>query len=839
MKKVLSLVFLILILSKDKKCSAQKFADKEYYLIDSLVLEELSEDNLEIIEEALELFTSTTKVSKKRESLFYIIDNCYDPFAWVLYNEFSNEFAKKQLKKNKFISNSEKKEMVSFLGLTQYYKGYTDDVRGDAEKSIFYYKKSLATYKSINDKEGVAMCMENIGAYYFQTGSMNIALECFHKGVKLSTEIGYLEGLANNNRALGDYFYTQKEFDKALKIYKECLLIFEELEEDEAIGYCITDIGRIYEVKDSLDLALKAYNKSLKIHQNIGDQIGIANSLKNIAYIKYRTENKDEALSYYNRSLKIYKEIPDALGVSSCLYYLGEIYFNDNNVVEAKKSTEISLKIAQQTSYIGYVDQSAELLSKIYKKQGKGMQALEMYELHILMRDSANNIEAQKASIKQQAKYEYEKKKMVDDAENDKLVAIEKEAKKKQKVISYAIAGGLGLTGVFLFFVFNRLRVTRKQKIIIENQKEEVEVQKNEAENQRDIANHQKLIVEIKNKEITESITYAKRIQEAILPPPRLVKEWLTESFIFYKPKDIVAGDFYWMETVTYKVDDREKTLVYFAAADCTGHGVPGAMVSVVCANALNRAVKEFGLIEPGHVLDKVTELVIEAFDKGDEEIKDGMDIALCALDISAKKVFYSGANNPLYRITSIKEKVNPEIKTEANNTHQLIEYKATKQPVGQCDNLKKFETIEIQLEPGDAIYVFSDGFPDQFGGVKGKKYKYSSFRKSLLANFHHPMETQKQLLETEFNDWKGDLEQIDDVCVIGVRVNGKEKKNFTTRELEVLNHLQEGLSSKLIADKMCISKHTVDTYRRRLLAKTGTYNSTELINYCIKKEII
>jgi serine phosphatase RsbU (regulator of sigma subunit)/DNA-binding CsgD family transcriptional regulator len=318
-----------------------------------------------------------------------------------------------------------------------------------------------------------------------------------------------------------------------------------------------------------------------------------------------------------------------------------------------------------------------------------------------------------------------------------------------------------------------------------------------------------------------------------------LVKEWLTESFIFYKPKDIVAGDFYWMETANYTENDKEKTLVYFAAADCTGHGVPGAMISVVCANALNRAIKEFNLIEPGQVLDKVSELVIEALDKGDESIKDGMDIALCALDISSKKVFYSGANNPLYRITTLKEKINTEIRTETNETHQLIEYKANKQPVGQHDNSIKFNTIEIQLYPGDAIYVFSDGFPDQFGGEKGKKYKYSSFRKTLLGNFNLSMEDQKKLLEKEFDNWKGDLEQIDDVCVIGVKINGVEKNNFTKRELEVLSHLQEGLPSKLIADKMNISTHTVDTYRRRLLAKTGTYNATELINYCIKKEII
>jgi len=366
----------------------------------------------------------------------------------------------------------------------------------------------------------------------------------------------------------------------------------------------------------------------------------------------------------------------------------------------------------------------------------------------------------------------------------------------------------------------------------------EVVVQKQEAEAQRDVAQEQRLIAEEKTSEIIDSLDYAKRLQKAILPSHRLVKEWLTESFILYKPKDIVSGDFYWMESVTPSGKD-EKQLILFAAADCTGHGVPGAMVSVVCANALNRSVKEFGLTEPGLILDKVSELVIEAFEKSDDEIKDGMDIALCALEMSSKTLYYSGANNSLYRITNRIKGEDLSLKSSFTETHKLLEYKATKRPIGAHVSDNIFETQEIKLEPGDAIYLFSDGFADQFGGEKGKKLKNSSFRQLLLANHDLPMEEQKAVLDTAFENWKGEMEQIDDVCIIGVKINGVERNNFTESELKVLACLQEGLSSKLIADKLHLSKNTVDTYRRRLLAKTGTYNATELINYCVKKEII
>ncbi|WP_162845513.1 SpoIIE family protein phosphatase [Labilibaculum antarcticum] len=273
----------------------------------------------------------------------------------------------------------------------------------------------------------------------------------------------------------------------------------------------------------------------------------------------------------------------------------------------------------------------------------------------------------------------------------------------------------------------------------------------------------QKQEIEFKNQKINDSISYAKHLQEAILPSIDQINKLLPHSFIFYRPKDVVSGDFYWK----YSFD----SILFYAIADCTGHGVPGAMVSVVCVNALNRAIRKHGIVEPGKILDHVRELVIDAFSQNQNEMADGMDIALCCFDFEMNKLWYAGANNSLYKVSQIKKGVEIPMKSICNADRILHDYPATRQPIGKSDRAEKFVTHEIELEKGDCIYMFSDGFSDQFGGPKGKKYMSRAFKKFLLSISDKPMEEQKVLMEKEFQEWKGELEQVDDVCVGGVKI--------------------------------------------------------------------
>lgn len=257
----------------------------------------------------------------------------------------------------------------------------------------------------------------------------------------------------------------------------------------------------------------------------------------------------------------------------------------------------------------------------------------------------------------------------------------------------------------------------------------------------------QKEKMESKNKEITDSINYAKRIQAAILPADNVFRTQLPDSFVLYKPKDIVAGDFYWLE--------KKNDLVIFAAADCTGHGVPGAMVSVICNNALNRSVREFNLTDPSQILNKTREIIISEFEKSDDEVKDGMDISLCCYNPLTKQLVWAGANNPLWII----------------NEEGLTEYKADKQPIGKFYHPKPYSSHTLQLKKNDLIFIFTDGYQDQFGGPKGKKFKASSLKNLILSLRDKSTAEQKAIIDNTFENWKGLLEQIDDVCVIGVRI--------------------------------------------------------------------
>ncbi len=260
-------------------------------------------------------------------------------------------------------------------------------------------------------------------------------------------------------------------------------------------------------------------------------------------------------------------------------------------------------------------------------------------------------------------------------------------------------------------------------------------------------------IVEEKNKEIIDSINYAKRIQKAILPPSNQVEKVLKAGFVLYEPKDIVAGDFYWINELSA---DR----FFFAACDCTGHGVPGAMVSVICNNGLNRSVNEFGIQHTGELLDKTREIVVKEFEKSEDEVKDGMDLSLVKIEKKGDgkmSLQFSGANNPLWIIRKGSDKVES--------------HKGTKQPIGKVDNPQKFEAIDLELEKGDRIYLFTDGYADQFGGEKGKKMKANRFQEFLLSIQSLEIAKQEKELKSFFTKWKGNLEQIDDVCVIGFEV--------------------------------------------------------------------
>jgi serine phosphatase RsbU (regulator of sigma subunit)/tetratricopeptide (TPR) repeat protein len=568
----------------------------------------------------------------------------------------------------------------------------------------------------------------NLGYAYEETGRIDQALDYYFRSLKISEKLGDKSSVAESLNNIGYTFIEQGTVDEGLAYYLKALEIFKELGDQNRLSSVYISLGYAYKASGNLKRSEEYYLQALELKEDLKDKRGVAKCLNNIASVDIAQNDFSKASALLRKALYISREIDYTAGVYLASKNLATIKIRLLQLDSALIMANTSFKAAEKLGSHSYKSEAYEMLYEILKLKNLPEEALEMYEFHIEMRDSIKNEATIKATIRQQTRYQYEKKKVIDDAENDKLVAIEKKEKEKQTIISYSTAVGLILVVMFLLFVFNRLKITRKQKIVIEDQK----------------------------KDIVDSINYAKRIQDAILPTQEMMKMLLPNSFIFYKPKDIVAGDFYWI--------DQQNENITFAAADCTGHGVPGAMISVVCHNALNRVVREHHLTSPGDILDKTREIVTEQLSKSDvidiesmKNIRDGMDIALCSLNIRTKELQYAGAQNPLWILR--------------NGATEIEEIKATKQSIGKISNPKPYKSHNVNLNKGDSVYIFSDGFADQFGGIKGKKMMYKPFKKLLISMGNESMDNQLTALNKHFESWKGKLEQIDDVCVMGVRV--------------------------------------------------------------------
>ena len=613
-------------------------------------------------------------------------------------------------------------------------------LRGDYAKAIDYYTRTLIIGEKIGDKKGIARSLNNIGNIYANQGDYAKAIEYYSRCLVILEELGDKNGIANSMGNIGIIYSDQGNYPKAIEYYTNSLKILEGEGDKNNIANSLNNIGNIYSDKGDYAKALDFLTRSLKIREEIGDKNGIANSLNNIGVIYQDQGDYAKAIDYNTRSLKLVKEIGYKSGIAASLNNIGGIYLEQGNYAKAMEKSTKSLSIAQEIGNIDRIRSASNILWETYKKLGKYSQALEMHELYIDMRDSMLSIENKEAIIQQEFKYEYEKQAAVDSVANAKERAIKEETIKRQQVelssekkMRYTLFGGLGIISLLLVFAINRFLVTRKQKETIAEQKKVVEEQKE--------------LVEEQKKDITDSIQYAENIQRALLPS-REQLSLLPEHFVLFNPKDIVSGDFYWMQ--------HHNNSVYLAACDCTGHGVPGAFMSMIGSSQLDEAVVEKGLTQPNEIFYEVRKGIINALKQTGEagQQKDGMDAVLIKWD-KKKKLEFAAAYNPLFLIRK----------------GELLETKPDKQPVGfYTGEQKPFTHHELTLEKGDTVYIFSDGYHDQFGGPKDKKFMIKNFKKLLLSIHEKSMDEQKTILEETMAQWKGDTEQVDDILVMGVR---------------------------------------------------------------------
>ena len=608
--------------------------------------------------------------------------------------------------------------------------------KGDYNSAKKIYSDFLEIKKNKNDSLGIAKGFQGLGLIFYSQGDYNKSSEYYITSLKIYENLKDSLRSSNIYVGLGLLYLNQNKFEKALEHLRKDSLIKSEilLREPENLSLknnlsnTLNNLGMIFDEQKEYEKALKYYFNSLKLSKEANNKSQEAICYNNIAIV-YREENHiEKAYEYYQKSLTINKELEDKAGATSNFINISDLYLEKSNYFSALENLKKADTLAKEINSLDLFKDIYLNFSEVYELKGDLDSALKYYKKFSETKDSLLNSESLKQVAELETKYQTEKKELENTAlKKDNQIVEEKN--KKQQWGLFGLAAFLGLGGVFSYSMYKSRKKIKKSKKIIEE----------------------------KNKEITDSINYAKNIQNAILPNELETKKLLGEHFIFYKPKDIVSGDFYW----TAEKSDK----AYFAACDCTGHGIPGAFMSVLNSRLLNNAIEEKQIEKPNEILNYVrTEIINSLKSKGKSgEQKDGMDAILCAWDKKTNTLEFACANNPLYLIRN----------------NELIEHKSDKMPVGYSDDLKDFSLKKIALQKNDLIYISSDGYVDQFGGPNNKKFMKKKLKELLLSINQKPMSEQKEILNKTINDWmayinpenKKPYEQIDDLCMIGLRI--------------------------------------------------------------------
>lgn len=650
-----------------------------------------------------------------------------------LYSDPDSAFYFAQIGYDLALSVNNKKWMASALNT----QGVSLMYEGNLEMALEYYLKSLAITEAQGDKKGMGYSYFHLGKVYQHQGNNESALYYYKKYLNISEEMGEKYGTAASLSNIGNLYHNEGDNEKALEYYRKSIAIKEEV--NASVGTQYFNVACILLEQNNLNEALISFHKVEKINnesRNNEDQ-GQIYVYDALSRTHHKLKNTQQALDYVNRAINLSEKLSYNFGKSFSYRTAAEIYKSIGNTRKSIEFANKSLSISILTGQQAGIKKASNLLYMDYKEIGNLPQALEMHELYMDTKDSLAKMDAEEELYKYEVDKEYELKKQADSIKHADEILIQQaenlakeEQLKSEKQQRTGLLVIVGLVLVSLGFVFVQLRKTRAQKVVIEGQHEKL----NES-----------------HREITDSINYAKRIQDALMTSALYIKDVLPESFILFNPKDVVSGDFYWV----YR---SPKGQIYFTVADCTGHGVPGAFMSMIGTSLLNEFIIENNIEDTAEVLTKMRAQIIKSLDqKGLEgENKDGMDMALCKYDPKKGTVQYSGAYNPLIHISK----------------NQINQLKGDSQPVGLHTGKKlPFTNKEIQVAKGDMLYIYSDGFPDQFGGEKGKKYLSGKFKKFLLSISDKPIEEQNTLIKEEFTNWIGDHEQIDDVCVMGIRI--------------------------------------------------------------------
>lgn len=648
--------------------------------------------------------------------------------AMMYFNNNENIRAEKYFKEAiiKLQENNLKKDLTEAYG----YYGLNGIAIGDYIGSIENLEKSNALAKELNDL--VQLCGNSLylGRNYENMGNNAKALEYYQYALSLAKKIKKERLETEATIFIGALYSDGINTKLGAEYLAKAAAVAEEIKDTSLLITAYTYIANNYYYNKEYTSALKMYEKIKEYCKSHGSRNTYAGTLGNMGNVYADMGDMEKAMELQQEAVMIFDEIGDKQGLTICYSAIGIDYLNLKQYDKALEYFNKSLPMAQEMQSMEDLIEIHENLSRLYEETKDFEKAYQNYKLYKQFSDSVYNTSNAQKMTELELNYQFESKQ-----KESKL--LQELSDERSKRIVFAAVGGVLILLIIVFLVVRANRQRKKTNVQLTVSNNAMRMQKEE--------------LEIHKKEITDSINYAKRIQESILPPDTYWKSCLQESFIFYRPKDIVSGDFYWIE--------HKNDTVCFAAVDCTGHGVPGALMSVVGFNLLTQAVNEMSLTIPSEILKHLDHGVTKTLRQSEDGkgVKDGMDLSLCSLNLKTHELQYAGAYNSLYYIKDGK----------------FYEIKSDKFPIGvnidgKVDN---YTNHTIQLKKGDCVYLFSDGYADQFGGVKGKKFKYNQLKELLHKNYLLPIEQQNEQLAKAFDSWKGDLEQVDDVVIIGVRV--------------------------------------------------------------------
>jgi len=623
------------------------------------------------------------------------------------------------------------------------------------DEALKYANHALKIAEKNDNYSDRASALHVLGAVYTVLGDYEKSISNLLESLRNYELLGNSKGVANTSNSLGILYFNQEDYTNAKRYYSKALSLIDSSEYAMSTAVYKLNIGEVYQATEENEKALKLEKEAYEIFDQLGDINGMAYALGVQGKVNHQLGNREKAIELTKQALEYLIEDQDYLGAVEYINFLVKIYIKNNSLGLAEENAKTALEMARQINSLQWKIRTFENLSKIFYNKGTFQLAYQYKDSAYFYENQLMDEDKQKQIANLRIIYESENK----EQENE-ILRIDKELKQKQiaqqRILNVAIGSVLVILIVFAIITFRAKNQKQKANNQLKIQNEEIGQQREEIETQAETLksinsdviqkNH---LIENKNKNITDSINYAKRIQTALLPFPHRIRKELEDFFVYYKPKDIVSGDFYWFSEFEDKV--------VVAVADCTGHGIPGAFMSFIGHDMFNHIVNFKGVSEPSEILKQLKLSVIHILRQEHSDNRDGMDVSICVWDKKKNKVHFSGANHSLIYIQN----------------KQLYQIKGNKTTIGldEKKNVKDFDTHEINLVGDTCFYLFSDGYIDQFGGKRDKKFMIRNFRELLSTIHMKKMETQGIIIRETIEEWTGNSEQVDDILVWGFRI--------------------------------------------------------------------